>query len=166
MRISYQLIAISILSLMPLASLAQEVVPYANREVKVDWVRGTDFSKYKTYAWGTPNQKAPDPNHPLNDIEAALQAKGLHKVGMDANPDLLVTFRVGNKQVYVLQNIYKDPFMKQGTLVVELADPQLKKNCLAGRCGGHTNRQARERSPYDSKGNFQNVSEVSPTRKK
>jgi hypothetical protein len=127
MKISYQLLAIGILYLMPLASRAQEVVPYANSEVKVDWVRGTDFSKYKTYAWGTPDQRAPDPNHPLDDIDAALQAKGLQKVGMDANPGLLVAFRVGNKQVYVLQHIAKNPIVKQGTLVVELADPQLKK---------------------------------------
>jgi hypothetical protein len=43
------------------------------------------------------------------------------------NPDLLVTFRVGSKQVYVLQNRFKDPFSKQGTLVVDLADAQLKQ---------------------------------------
>lgn len=36
MKISYQLLAIGILYLMPLASTAQEVVPYANSEVKVD----------------------------------------------------------------------------------------------------------------------------------
>jgi hypothetical protein len=127
MKISYQVLVIGILALMPLASTAQEVVPYANSEVKVDWVRGTDFSKYKTYAWGTPNQKAPDPNHPLDDIDAALQAEGLQKVALDTNPGLLVAFRVGNKQVYVLQHIAKNPIVKQGTLVVELADPQLKK---------------------------------------
>jgi Domain of unknown function (DUF4136) len=127
MRTSCQLLAIGVLALMPLASTAQEVVPYANSEVKVEWVRGTDFSKYKTYAWGTPDQKAPDPNHPLEDIDAALQSKGLQKVGMDMNPGLLVAFRVGNKQVYVLQHIAKNPILKQGTLVVELADPQLKK---------------------------------------
>jgi hypothetical protein len=127
MRFSYQLLAICTLYLMPLASRAQEVVPYANSEVKVDWVRGTDFSKYKTYAFGTPNQKAPDPNHPLDDIEAALQAEGLQKVGINANPGLLVAFSVGNKQVYVLQHIAKNPIVKQGTLVVELADPQSKK---------------------------------------
>jgi hypothetical protein len=55
-----------------LTSMIQEVVPYANSDVKVDWARGTDFSKYKTYAWGIPNQKASDPNHPLDDIDAAL----------------------------------------------------------------------------------------------
>jgi hypothetical protein len=127
MRLIGQLLAISVLCLMSLASMAQEVVPYANREVKVDWVRGTDFSKYKTYAWATPNQKAPDPNHPHDDIEAALQAKGLQKVGSDTNPDLFVAFSVGNKQVYVLQHIAKNPIVKQGTLQVQLADPQLKR---------------------------------------
>jgi hypothetical protein len=127
MRINCRLLSIGILYLMPFASTAQEIVPYAKSEVKVDWVRGPDFSKYKTYAWGTPKQKAPDPNHPLDDIDAALQAKGLQKVGMDANPGLLVAFSVGNKQVYVLRHIAKNPIVKQGTLVVELADPQLKK---------------------------------------
>jgi hypothetical protein len=68
MRLSCRLLAIGVLYPMPLASMAQEAVPYANSEVTVDWVRGTDFSKYKTYAWGTPNQKATDPNHPLDDI--------------------------------------------------------------------------------------------------
>lgn len=126
MKIICQLLAAGILYSVPLASTAQEVVAYVNRDVNVYSVRGIDFSKYKTYAWGTPDQKAPDPNHPLDDIDAALQAKGLRKVGMDANPGLLVTFRIGNKQVYVLQDRFKDPFMKQGTLVVDLADPQLK----------------------------------------
>jgi hypothetical protein len=127
MKISHQILATSILYLMPLTSVAQEVVPYANSQVKVDWVRGNDFSKYKTYAWGTPKQKAPDPNHPLEDIDTALQAEGLQKVGMDANPGLVVAFSVGNKQVYVLQHIAKNPIVKQGSLVVELEDPQLKK---------------------------------------
>jgi hypothetical protein len=63
----------------------------------------------------------------LIPVCAALQAKGLQKVEMDANPGLLVAFRVGNKQVYVLQHIAKDPIVKRGTLAVELADPQLNK---------------------------------------
>lgn len=127
MRISCQLSAIGILYLMPLASMAQIVEPYARSEVKVDWVRGTDFSKYKTYAWGAPDNKAPDPKHPLEDIDAALQAEGLQKVGMDENPTLLVGFSVGNKLVYVIQGYAKNPFVKQGSLVVEMADPKLKK---------------------------------------
>jgi hypothetical protein len=125
MKISCQLLAIGIFYLMPLASMAQDVVPYAKSEVKVDWVRGTDFSRYKTYAWGTTRQTTPNPKHPTEDIDAALQAKGLQKVGMDANPSLIVVFSGKGELVYVIQDHYS--IVKQGTLVVELADPQLKK---------------------------------------
>src|SRR5580692_9730010 len=127
MRISCQLLAIVILYLMPLVSMAQEVVPYAKSEVKVDWVQGTDFSKCKTYAWGTSRQMTPDPKQTIEGIiDAALQAKGLQKVGIDANPSLIVAFSGGNKLVYSIQGYAKNPIVKQGTLIVELADPQLK----------------------------------------
>ena len=125
MRIGCPLLAISVLCLTPLASIAPEVVPYAKDQVKVDWVRGTDFSKYKTYAWGATQQVTPNP-HPRVDIQAALQAKGLQEVGMDANPNLIVVFSGGNKLVYAIQSYPKNPVVKQGDLVVQLADPQLK----------------------------------------
>ena len=125
MRITFQLLAIGILYLMPVASMAQDVVPYATSEVKVDWVRGTDFSKYKTYAWGTKHQVRSDAKHPTEDIDSALQAKGLQKVEMNANPSLIVAFSGGGKLVYAIQEHYS--VVQQGTLVVELADPQLKK---------------------------------------
>jgi hypothetical protein len=128
MKISCKLFVIGILSLMPLTSIAQDVVPYEKSEVKVDWVRGTDFSKYKTYAWGTTRQMTPDPKHTIEGaIDAALQAKGLQKVDMDANPSLIVAFSAGNKPVYSIQGYLKNPIVKQGTLVVQLADPQLKR---------------------------------------
>ncbi len=79
----------------------QDVVPYAKSSVKVDRVRGTDFSKYKTYAWGTSHLATPSLEHTVQGmIDAALQAKGLQKVGMDATPSLLVAFTSGNKLVY------------------------------------------------------------------
>jgi hypothetical protein len=113
---------------MPAVSNAQEVVPYPKSDVKVDWVRGTDFSICKTYAWGTARQMTPDPKHTIEvTIDAALQAKGLQKVEMDANPSLLVAFSGGNKLVYSIQGSLKNPIVKEGTLVVQLADPQLKK---------------------------------------
>ena len=128
MQISWQLVAIGILYLMPGASNAQDVVPYPKSDVKVDWVRGTDFSKCKTYAWGTASHMTPDPKHTIGvAIDAALQAKGLQKVDMDANPSLIVAFSAGNKPVYSIQGSLKNPIVKQGTLVVQLADPQLKK---------------------------------------
>ena len=125
MRIRCQLLAISILYLMPWASQAQDVVPYPKSEVKVDWVRGTDFSKYNTYALGTSSQMTPDPKHTIEGmIDVALQAKRLQKVAMDANPSLIVAFNAGNKLIYTLDSYGP---VKQGTLVVELADPQLNK---------------------------------------
>jgi hypothetical protein len=53
MRIGCPLLAIGILCLMPSASMAQEAQPYVKNQTKVDWGRGTDFSKYKTYAGAT-----------------------------------------------------------------------------------------------------------------
>jgi hypothetical protein len=125
MKIICQLLALSIFYLMPPASMSQDVVPYAKSEVKVEWLRGTDFSKYKTYAWGTTRQTTPNPKHPTEDIDAALQAKGLQKVGTDENPGLIVAFSGKGELVYAIQDHYS--IVKQGTLVVELADPQLKK---------------------------------------
>jgi hypothetical protein len=128
MRITCQLLALGVLYLMPLPSTAQDVVPYPKSDVKVDWVRGTDFSKCKTYAWGTARQMTPDPKHTIEGaIDAALQAKGLQKVGIDSNPNLMVAFSAGNKLVYSIQGYAKNPIVKEGTLVVQLADPQLKK---------------------------------------
>ena len=126
MPVGWTRLAICILCLTALVSIAQEVVPYAKDQVEVDWVRGTDFSKYKTYAWGATQQMTPNP-HPRIDIQAALQAKGLQEVGMDASPNLIVAFSGGNKLIYALQRYPKNPIVKQGDLVVELADPQLKK---------------------------------------
>ena len=46
---------------------------------------------------------------------------------MDANPNLIVVFSGGNKLVYAIQRYPKNPIVKEGDLVVQLADPQLKK---------------------------------------
>jgi hypothetical protein len=128
MRIKCQLLALGVLYLMPLTFTAQDVVPYPKSEFKVDWVRGTDFSKCKTYAWGISRQMTPDQKRTIEvTLEAALQAKGLQKVETDANPSLIVAFSGGNKLVYSIQGSLKNPIVQQGTLVVELVDPQLKK---------------------------------------
>ena len=125
MRIGFQLLTVGILSLIPLVSIAQEAVPYVNSDVKVDWVRGTDFSKYKTYAWRTSHLATPSLEHTVQDmIDTALQGKGLRKVEADANPNLFVSFSSGNKLVYSIQG---SSMVKQGTFIVELADSQLKK---------------------------------------
>jgi hypothetical protein len=86
MKISWQFLLAGIMCLVSLTAAAQDAE--AKRDVKVNWVRGTDFSKYRTYAWGTSHQKTPNPfwnQHLIEDIDAALQAKGLHKVEMGAS---------------------------------------------------------------------------------
>ncbi len=120
MRISCKLLAISILSLMPLASMAQQdVVPYAKSSVKVDWVRGTDFSKYKTYAWGTSHLATPSLEHTVQGmIDAALQAKGLQKVGMDARYLAVLAAAA--------LTLAKDPDPKSGEALANAATTQEK----------------------------------------
>ena len=161
-RISCQLLAISILSLTPLASMAQDVVPYANSDVKVDWVRGTDFSKYKTYAWGTSHLATPSLEHTVQGmIDAALQEKGLQKVGMDADPGLVVAFSSGNKLVYSIQG---SSIVKEGTFVLQLADPQLKKSVWWSFADDTVTDNPDKDVPLIQK-RIENVPEVSPASK-
>jgi hypothetical protein len=123
-----------------LAVFCLSVVALAQK-VNVDWQRGTDFSKYKTYAWGPPQHPVNDPlwnQRIVEQIDSQLTAKGLKKVSADQKPDLLVGYNAG-----VQQNVswtgYRTggPFMggmgrvepevqKEGTLAVDLADPQQK----------------------------------------
>jgi Domain of unknown function (DUF4136) len=64
------------------------------QDVKVDYDHSASFQGYKTYAWqpGTPAK------NPLNDqriiaaVDSQLMAKGLQKVTMDQNPDLVVLY--------------------------------------------------------------------------
>ena len=129
MKITGQILLAGLMCLVSLVSVAQDVVPYAQSDVKVDWVKGTDFSKYKTYAWGTSHQKSPDPawnQRHLETIDAVLQGEGLRKVMMDGNPSLIVSYDTGSKPEYVVSKYTKYP-VNEGTLIVELVDPQTKK---------------------------------------
>ena len=71
--------------------------------VYVDYNHNTDFTKFKTYAWG----QGTNPNA-INDsilaqsaqqaIDSQLTAKGLQKVEESQNPDLIVVTSSGMKQ--------------------------------------------------------------------
>ena len=127
MKISGQLIALAILYLTPLASLPQDDVElYPKSSVKVDWVQGTDFSKYHTYTLKTSSKVTPDQQQTAEGVvDATLQAKGLQKVGMDASPSLIVVLKGGSRQIYTLDS--NGSPVKKGTLIVELMDPKLEK---------------------------------------
>ena len=67
------------------------------QKVNVDWDKATNFSGFKTYAWGnnTVAQNQMMGDRIVRDIEAQLAAKGLQKVEASANPDLVVMYHAG-----------------------------------------------------------------------
>jgi hypothetical protein len=75
-------------------------------------------------------------------------------------------FNSGNKLVYPIQGYLKNPVVKQGTLVVELVDSQLKKAVWWVIAEDILDRRSWQRSTLDSKENIENVREVSPADKK
>ncbi len=74
----------------------------AGQTVSVNYNHSQSFAGYHTYAWGGNNQNQVQ-NSILaqvaqQDIDAALQAKGLQKVTEDKNPDLILTASGGGKE--------------------------------------------------------------------
>jgi 23S rRNA U2552 (ribose-2'-O)-methylase RlmE/FtsJ len=72
------------------------------QQVSVDYNHNKSFAGYHTYAWGSDNANQIK-NSILaqvaqQDINTALQGKGLQLVQEDQNPDLLVTSNGGMKQ--------------------------------------------------------------------
>jgi Domain of unknown function (DUF4136) len=72
------------------------------QEVSVNYVHGKSFAQYHTYAWGGNNQNQVANSilaqEAQQDINAALQAKGLQMVQENQNPDLIVTAGGGARQ--------------------------------------------------------------------
>ncbi|MBV8141260.1 MAG: DUF4136 domain-containing protein, partial [Verrucomicrobia bacterium] len=77
-------------------------VAYA-QDVRMNYMPGTDFSKYRTYAWVDEVQGIPHVGgHPdqildaqvKQAIEAQLVAKGLSKVADGGKPDLLIGYQL------------------------------------------------------------------------
>jgi len=80
--------------LLPSALLAQQV--------SVNYNHNASFSQYHTYAWGS-DDKNKIQNSILaqvaqQDIEAAMQQKGLQKVPESQNPDLILTANGGERE--------------------------------------------------------------------
>jgi Domain of unknown function (DUF4136) len=75
--------------------------PVLAQQVSVNYNHGVSFSQFHTYAWGGNNQNAIQ-NSILaqvaqQDINNALQGKGLQMVQENQNPDLIVTASGGEK---------------------------------------------------------------------
>jgi len=93
MRASFMLCAV-------LVSIASTMV--VAQQVSVNYNHSQDFTQFHTYAWenNNPNQIANSilAQAALSDIDTALQGKGLSKVDMSANPDLILLLSGGLQQ--------------------------------------------------------------------
>ena len=72
------------------------------QQVSVNYNHNANFSQYHTYAWGS-DDKNRIQNSILaqvaqQDIEAAMQQKGLQKVQESQNPDLVLTANGGERE--------------------------------------------------------------------
>ncbi len=72
------------------------------QQVSVNYNHSQSFAPFHTYAWGSNNanqiQNSILAQVAIQDIDTALQGKGLQKVGENQNPDLLVTANGGMKE--------------------------------------------------------------------
>jgi hypothetical protein len=72
------------------------------QQVSVNYNHSQSFANYHTYAWGSNNanqiQNSILAQVAQQDIDSALQGKGLQKVQESQNPDLIVTGNGGLRQ--------------------------------------------------------------------
>jgi Domain of unknown function (DUF4136) len=111
------------------------------QQVSVNYNHGQSFSQYHTYAWASNNanqiQNSILAQVAQQDIDTALQGKGLQKVQESDKPDLILTANGGMKQ----QTSYTAWGMRgigggmggitpqqnvEGTLIVDLYDAKTK----------------------------------------
>src|SRR5271165_5617731 len=115
--------------------------PMLAQQVSVNYNHGVSFSQFHTYAWGSQNQNQIQ-NSILaqvaqQDINNAMQAKGLQMVQENQNPDLILTANGGLRQ----QTSYSAWGMRgigggmggitpeqnvEGTMIVDLYDAKSK----------------------------------------
>ena len=111
------------------------------QQVSVNYNHNQSFTQYHTYAWGSANankvQNSILAQVAVQDIDTALQGKGLQKVQESENPDVIVAANGGLKQ----QTSYSAWGMRgigggmggitpeqnvEGTLIVDLYDAKNK----------------------------------------
>lgn len=72
--------------------------------ITYDFDKAADFTRYKTYAWvrGTPLNDELNHKRIVNAVDTQLATKGLGKVEVSANPDLLVAYHASfNKNLQI-----------------------------------------------------------------
>ena len=120
------------------------------QKVSVDFDRGTDFSKYKTYDWvkGTPAGNPMMHQRIVAGIEAQLAAKGLRRV--EGNPDLVVTYHTATDTQVSINTMGGGPLggwrlgmgtatvnkIPVGQLVVDIGDVNTRRFVWRGSASG------------------------------
>jgi hypothetical protein len=126
-----------------LGSLALTILsaPAVAQSVTYDYDKQADFSSLRTYAWTGGINLRDELNHKrvVTAIESQLGAKGLSRVGIDENPDVLIAYHAAfDRDVQVsasssefgnwrwgtnrMGSARVEEIVK-GTLVVDLVDP-------------------------------------------
>lgn len=113
------------------------------QKVSVQTDPGTDFTKYKTYAWGPESHKAPNPmtdQSIVEGIDAQLASHGLTKV--TENPNLLVMYHTSVDQSVEWNSFggFRGFGMSSGNvnkvytgqLMIDIVDPAGKKYVWQG----------------------------------
>jgi len=133
------LIVIALIALAPVAVRAQKV--------KVISDPGTDFSRYKTYAWDQGMLGNPIISHHIvTAVDNAMTAKGLRKV--DTEPDLIVSSLASTESDLTVTNPSWAPALNsiatgipsssqawpvtKGTLLISISDAKTKNGVWRG----------------------------------
>ena len=140
--------------------------------VSVNYNHSQSFAAYHTYAWGSNNANQVKDSilaqAAMQDVDAALQAKGLQKVEENQTPDLLVTVSGGMQQQtsytamgmrgwgggmatdYPEQNVI-------GTMIVDLYDAKTSEPGLAWNRTEHPQQQRQQESANGAEGGHEDV---------
>lgn len=130
-----------------LLTLVAAVAPAQAKKVGHQFDPQADFSRWKTWGWGTP-QERPE-GHPLAEggsldleirqaITQELEKKGFRPAGDGERPDFVVTYRTQvsdqmfreGAQIELYRGVFWESAnvparaMSQGTLLIELADAE------------------------------------------
>jgi hypothetical protein len=125
--------------------------PLVAQQVSVNYVKGQDFSRFHTYAWGEENtnqiRNSILAQVAKTDIETAMASKGLTKVQKTENPDLILLASGGSKQQTSYSAWGTGPRFggmatitpqqsTEGTLIVNLYDAKAKQLVWRGIAQG------------------------------
>lgn len=121
------------LAVLLLCSLASVVIAAQNQNPQIDWIRGTDFTKYHTFTWAKAYYAIQDPYANLalaSAVQDELGAKGLSFVPQDGKFDVFVTYTA---------RINQDPAnMSQNILTMNVRIFDSKNNSVVWSAGGFT----------------------------